>query len=160
MNSEISNLVNFLFEWRVLKYVPRAGLNFLKGPIKENLAEHTLYTVIIAWILTKLEKADESKTIKMALIHDLAEVRGGDRELMNKIVDHPRGAVKFFRETLPRRRRIAPHERPGEAQHHVEPDFISRPLTHGGEFGLSPVGSGVLDREGNLRPKSVRHQLR
>jgi hypothetical protein len=41
-NSRVKKLANFLFETRILKHTTRAGLQFLKGPIKENLAEHTL----------------------------------------------------------------------------------------------------------------------
>jgi putative hydrolase of HD superfamily len=82
---KIKKLADFLFETRILKYIPRAGLQFLKGPIKENLAEHTFYTAMAAWVLAKTEGADEEKVIKMALIHDLAEGRGGDRDLIHKI---------------------------------------------------------------------------
>jgi putative hydrolase of HD superfamily len=67
-----------------LKYLPLASLPYLKSPIQENVAEHTFYVTIIAWILAELEKADKDKIIKMALIHDLAEARGGERNLINK----------------------------------------------------------------------------
>jgi putative hydrolase of HD superfamily len=84
-NFRIKKLANFLFETRILKYIPRAGLQFLKGPIKENLAEHTFYTAMVAWVLAKMDGEDEEKAVKMALIHDLTEGRGGDRDLINKI---------------------------------------------------------------------------
>ena len=86
---KIKNLVNFLLESRILKYLPRASLPYLKGPLKENVAEHSFYTTIIGWILAKLEKADEDKVLKMCLIHDLAEVRGGERNLINKFYTQP-----------------------------------------------------------------------
>ena len=81
---EIKRLVKLVFEFRILKHLPRASLPYLKGPIKENVAEHSFYTTIIGWVLAKLEKADEDKTLKMCLIHDLAEARGGERNLINK----------------------------------------------------------------------------
>ena len=48
------NLVNLLLEFRILKYLPRASLPYLKGPLKENVAEHSFYTTIIGWILAIL----------------------------------------------------------------------------------------------------------
>ena len=74
--SKMEKLANFLLELRALKHIPRASLAYLKGPIKENIAEHCFFTTMIAWALAKLEKADQDKVIKMCLIHDLAEGRG------------------------------------------------------------------------------------
>jgi putative hydrolase of HD superfamily len=97
-NSKIKKLANFLFETRILKYLPRASLPYLKTSLKENVAEHSFYTVIIGWILAKLESADENKIIKMALIHDLAEVRGGERNLINKFYSEPLNEPKIIDE--------------------------------------------------------------
>lgn len=91
-------LINFLFECRILKHIPRASLHYLKGPLKENVAEHSFYTAIISWILAKLEGANENKAIKMALIHDLAEVRGGERNLINKFYSQPINEPKVIQE--------------------------------------------------------------
>ncbi len=95
---KIKKLVNFLFESRILKYLPRASLPYLKGPLKENVAEHSFYTTIIGWILAKLEKADEDKVLKMCLIHDLAEVRGGERNLINKFYTQPLNEPRIIEE--------------------------------------------------------------
>ena len=76
-------------EFRILKYLPRASLPYLKGPLRENVAEHSFYTAIIGWILAKIEKADENKVLKMCLSHDLAEVRGGERNLINIFYSQP-----------------------------------------------------------------------
>ncbi len=92
------NLVNLLLEFRILKYLPRASLPYLKGPLKENVAEHSFYTTIIGWILAGLEKADENKVLKMCLIHDLAEVRGGERNLINKFYTQPLNEPKIIEE--------------------------------------------------------------
>jgi putative hydrolase of HD superfamily len=97
-NSKIKKLANFLFETRILKYLPRASLPYLKTPFKENVAEHSFYTTIIGWILAKLESADENKIIKMALIHDLAEARGGERNLINKFYSPPLNEPKIIDE--------------------------------------------------------------
>jgi putative hydrolase of HD superfamily len=98
LNAEARKLVNFLFETRILKYLPLASLPYLKSPIQENVAEHTFYVTIIAWILAELEKADKDKIIKMALIHDLAEARGGERNLINKFYSQTLNEPRIIKE--------------------------------------------------------------
>jgi len=98
LNSKIEKLANFLFETRILKHTPRASLSYLKTPLKENVAEHSFYTTIIGWVLAKLESANENKIIKMALIHDLAEARGGERNLINKFYSEPLNEPKIMEE--------------------------------------------------------------
>ena len=93
----MKNLIKFLWEYRMLKYIPRAGLQYLKGPANENVAEHSFYTAIIGWILAKLEKADEDRVIKMCLIHDLAEARRGERNLVNKIYSGESDELKIIK---------------------------------------------------------------
>jgi len=95
---KIKKLVNLILEYRILKHLPRGCLPYLKGPIKENIAEHTFYTTIISWVLAKLEKVDEDKVIKMALIHDLCEVRGGEKNLINKFYTTPNDEIKILEE--------------------------------------------------------------
>jgi len=98
LNSETKKLVDFLFETRILKYLPKSSLSYLRSPFPENVAEHTFYVTIIAWILAELEKADENKIIKMALIHDLAEVRGGERNLINKFYSQTLNEPRIIKE--------------------------------------------------------------
>lgn len=90
--------VNFILEFRTLKHLLRGSLPYLKGPISENVAEHCFYVAILGWILGKLEGANEEKVIKMALIHDLAEVRGGERNLVNKFYTQPLNELKIIEE--------------------------------------------------------------
>jgi 5'-deoxynucleotidase YfbR-like HD superfamily hydrolase len=92
--------VNFIFECRALKYLPRSCFTFLKNIFPENVAEHTLFVCIISWILSKMEKADENKVIKMSLIHDLAEIRAGERNLINKFYSPPPNEVLIFKEIV------------------------------------------------------------
>jgi len=94
----IKKLVNFILEYRTLKHIPRGSLPYLKGPIQENIAEHSFYTAIIAWIMAVIEKADENKIIKMSLVHDLAEVRGGEKNLINKFYTSPNNEQKILEE--------------------------------------------------------------
>jgi len=98
VNSEARKLVNFLFETRILKYLPKSSLSYLRSPFPENVAEHTFYVTTIAWILAELEKADKDKIIKMALIHDLAEARGGERNLINKFYSQTLNEPRIIKE--------------------------------------------------------------
>jgi len=98
LNSNTKNFINFLFEARILKYLPKSSLSYLKSPFPENVAEHTFYVTIIAWILAELEKADKDKVIKMALIHDLAEARGGERNLINKFYSQTLNEPRIIKE--------------------------------------------------------------
>jgi putative hydrolase of HD superfamily len=98
LNSKVKKLVNFLLETRILKYLPRASLPYLKTPLKENVAEHSFYTAIIGWVLAELESADKDKVIKMSLIHDLAEARCGERNLINKFYTQPPNEPKIIDE--------------------------------------------------------------
>lgn len=86
---EIERKVNFILESRALKHTEKTSKVFLKNPIPESIAEHSFCTTIIGWVLAKMAKADEDRIIKMCLIHDLAEVRGGERNLINKFYNPP-----------------------------------------------------------------------
>ncbi len=80
----MKEIVNFLFEIGMLKRTPRTGLQFL-GSGNESVAEHSFRTVMIAYTLAKLiPTADESRVLKMALLHDILESRTGDLNYVNK----------------------------------------------------------------------------
>jgi putative hydrolase of HD superfamily len=97
-NSRIKKLANFLFETRILKHTPRACSYYLKGPVKENIVEHLYFTTIIGWILAKLENVDENNVIKMCLIHDLVDTRGGPRNLIMKFYNPLPNEQKIIKE--------------------------------------------------------------
>jgi len=97
-NSKIKKLANFLFETRILKHTPRACSYYLKGPVKENIVEHLYFTTIIGWILAKLENVDENNVIKMCLIHDLVDTRGGPRNLIMKFYNPLPNEQKIIKE--------------------------------------------------------------
>ncbi len=69
---------DFIYECGQLKKNPRSG--WLSIGIKdcESIAEHSWRTAVIGMLLAKLEKADESKVIRLCLLHDLHEARIGD----------------------------------------------------------------------------------
>lgn len=75
--------IDFLFEIGSLRKVPRAWQQVLTGKV-QNISEHTFRTAMIAWIIAAAEKADTSKVVKIALIHDLAESRTGDIAFLHR----------------------------------------------------------------------------
>lgn len=78
------DIVNFLFEVGMLKRTPRTGFQFL-GSGYESVAEHSLRTAYIAYVLSnKAKNINREKLILMALFHDFLEARTGDLNYMNK----------------------------------------------------------------------------
>lgn len=99
----MKNIVQFLFEVGMLKRTPRTGFQFL-GAGSESVAEHSFRVVFIGYVLAHMEEdVDETKLIKMCLLHDLHEARTGDLNYMNKkyvTVDEQR-AVRDASQALP-----------------------------------------------------------
>ena len=98
----MENIANFLFEVGMLQKTPRTGFQFL-GSGSESVAEHILRTIFIGYTLCKLDpEADEHRTMKMCLFHDLPEARTGDMNYVNKkyVTVHEDKAVKELTETL------------------------------------------------------------
>ncbi len=75
--------IEFLFEIGTLRNVPRAWQQVLTGRV-QNISEHIFRVALIGWIIATKEKADISKVLKMALIHDLSESRTGDIAFMHR----------------------------------------------------------------------------
>ena len=84
----MKSIVNFLFEIGMLKKTPRSGYFFL-GSGEESVAEHIMRMTYIGYVMAKLDpKIDESKLLKMCLMHDLAEARTGDHNYVHKKYVH------------------------------------------------------------------------
>lgn len=80
----LDRLADFLFEAMMLKRTPRTGYQFL-GHGAETVAEHSFGAAVLAFALVRLSgRADLARTLKLALLHDLAEARTGDLNYMNK----------------------------------------------------------------------------
>jgi len=97
------NIVNLLFEAGMLKRTPRTGLQFL-GTGSESVAEHSFRVTFIGYVLAQIEKdVDETKLIKMCLLHDLHEARTGDLNYMNKkyVKVDEKKAINDLTKTLP-----------------------------------------------------------
>lgn len=98
----MKDIVNFLFEVGMLQRTPRTGFQFL-GSGCESVAEHILRTLFIGYSLCKLSPdLDETKVLKLCLIHDLPEARTGDMNYVNKkyVTVNENKAVRELTETL------------------------------------------------------------
>ncbi|MCH8741776.1 HD domain-containing protein [Patescibacteria group bacterium] len=77
--------IEFLFEVGSLRNVPRGWRQHL-GMDCASVLEHTLRVIWLALILARKEKVkNEEKIIKMALIHDIAEIRTADHSYVQKV---------------------------------------------------------------------------
>lgn len=99
----MKSIADILFEAKILKTLPRSGYNFL-GTGNESVAEHSFMITFISFVIAQLEPdIDESKLIKMCLLHDLPEARTGDMNYVQKhyvIVDEAK-AVEDATKDLP-----------------------------------------------------------
>jgi len=80
--------IDFLFEIGSLRNVQRGWRQHMAMDVSNNL-EHSFRVVWIAIVLARMEKEkgadiDESKIIRMALVHDLAETRTSDLSYVQK----------------------------------------------------------------------------
>lgn len=82
---EIKNIVSLLFEARMLKEIRRSGYRFL-GSGNETVAEHSFLVCFIGYVLAQMVPGvDALKLISMGLVHDLAEARMGDLDMVQKL---------------------------------------------------------------------------
>ncbi len=78
-------VVNFLYEigtMRKLIRIHRQAL--LTDDDSDNIASHSYRVAMIAWFLAKEEGADPYKTVMMALLHDVGEIRSNDHNWIHK----------------------------------------------------------------------------
>lgn len=76
--TSLQTFARFVYESGILAKTPRSGLWFL-GTGNQSVAEHTLRTAYIGYVLGYMTKgADTSKIILMALFHDFGEGRTSD----------------------------------------------------------------------------------
>ncbi len=78
-------IVNFLFELGTMKKIPRMHQQMLLSQdLSDNITTHSYRVALIAWFLAKIEKVDPYKTVMMALLHDINEIRSGDHNYVHK----------------------------------------------------------------------------
>lgn len=100
---ELKSIADFLFEVGMLKRTPRSGFQFL-GTGKETVAEHSLRTAVIGYVLGKMSAdLDVNRIVSMCLFHDLVEARTGDLNYVNKkyVTADEEAATRDMTENLP-----------------------------------------------------------
>ncbi|MBN2334136.1 HD domain-containing protein [Candidatus Bathyarchaeota archaeon] len=71
-----------------LKDTPRTGWVDAGVPNPESVADHIYRTMLLSMVLSDQDGLDTEKTLRMALIHDLAEAVTGDQTPETKTRDH------------------------------------------------------------------------
>jgi putative hydrolase of HD superfamily len=69
--------INFLFEVGNVRHVMRTWNQFGGLPVSNN-TEHMFRVAMTAWLIAEREGADTNRVVKMAIIHDIQEIRTGD----------------------------------------------------------------------------------
>jgi putative hydrolases of HD superfamily len=84
----LDTLVEFLSNAGRLKNIPRTG--WLESGVKdsESVADHVYRTCLTAMVLSDIHGFDTCKVIRMALLHDLAEIKMGDITPSRKQENH------------------------------------------------------------------------
>jgi putative hydrolases of HD superfamily len=84
----MEDIVKFFFEAGQLQRVHRSGWWLINIKNPEKVSDHIYRSCIIAYILAKLEKADENKVLKISLLHDIHESRLNDlHKVGHKYID-------------------------------------------------------------------------
>lgn len=87
--NKYKKITDLFFEMKRLALVRHEGWTMAQVSDPENVAEHTTHVGQIGIILAKMEGADVGKVAIMSLLHDLAEVRVGDKDRVKlKYVDY------------------------------------------------------------------------
>lgn len=78
-------LAQFLYEAGMARKLLRAHRQLLlTDDLSDNIASHSYRVTLIGWILARMEDVDPGKVIMMCLLHDIAEIRTGDHNYLNK----------------------------------------------------------------------------
>ena len=83
MKKNLKTIVNFLYEVGTAKNIVRSHHQTINWS-NDTIASHSFRVAIIGLILADLERVNEDKVMKMCLLHDLAELRTGDANFINK----------------------------------------------------------------------------
>jgi putative hydrolase of HD superfamily len=83
--NNITPLTNFLFEISSLRKIVRAHRRILLADdLSDNISSHSYLVTWISYVLAKKEGADISKSVLIAMSHDVSESRTGDLGWINK----------------------------------------------------------------------------
>lgn len=97
----MDDVVNFFFEAGQLSRVNRSGWWLINIKNPETVSDHVFRTCIVAYVLAKMEKADENKVLKMSLFHDIHETRLNDlHKVGHKYIDFRSAEDAAFKDQM------------------------------------------------------------
>jgi putative hydrolase of HD superfamily len=83
-DEQVRALARYAYEIGHLKRSARTGWWMVGVSNPESVAEHTMRTALLGYLLAELEGADAARTAVLCLFHDLQETRTGDIPYMGK----------------------------------------------------------------------------
>jgi putative hydrolase of HD superfamily len=83
-NDEFQALARYVYEIGHLKQSARTGWWMVGISNPESVAEHTLRTALLGYLLGEMEGADAARTAVLCLFHDMQETRIGDIPYVGK----------------------------------------------------------------------------
>ncbi len=95
--NKLKTIVNFLYETGTGRNIIRSHSQYsILRTANDSIASHSFRTAIVGLILAELEKVNQDKVLKMCLLHDLAELRTGDANFINRFyrTEHEGRAIK------------------------------------------------------------------
>lgn len=97
----MKDIANYLYEIGTLKNAKRTGWWFAGVKDPESIAAHSHRAAVIAYILARLEGADEKRAALICIFHDNAEVRIGDFNKVNaRYIDSKKAEKMAFGEQV------------------------------------------------------------
>lgn len=100
MNKE-SKVIDFISEAGLLKLIKRSGWWVLGIKNPESVAEHSFRCAVIGYALAKMEKADSSTVLMMALFNDMQEARINDSHKMaQRYIEYQKAEDEAFGEQI------------------------------------------------------------
>jgi len=92
-------ILQVYFEITALKNIWRQGWlqSGLASSDCESVADHSFASTILAWLIAEeyLPELDSNKVIKLALLHEIGEIYGGDITPQDKIGQHEKFLLEF-----------------------------------------------------------------
>ncbi|MFA5070405.1 MAG: HD domain-containing protein [Patescibacteria group bacterium] len=101
MTTNYKKIADFFFELGLLKRQKHTGPLLAGVNDLTSLADHTVRTATIAYLLADLENVNPEKTCIMCLIHDFPEIRTGDHHKVSaRYIDTGPAEKKAFLEQI------------------------------------------------------------
>ncbi|MFH1401777.1 MAG: HD domain-containing protein [Parcubacteria group bacterium] len=79
----IKKIINLIFELGTARNILRGHHQALRQS-NDTISDHSFRVAIIGLLLADMEKVNKSKVVEMCLLHDVAELRTGDANFINK----------------------------------------------------------------------------